>query len=271
MHKNATGSAGCSVAPGLIDVLMSSASRVDHIASEIEHLHRLALLGVLSAGLAHEINNILTPVIAYSHAALSQNSDDRLCVKALRRALRGAEDVAAIVHGTLGIAMKSDDEISRAEVAEAFFAARASLGRDPSRDGVTIAHDFTDGVIARISPIALRQVFMNLLLNAQNAMEGRVGRIDVAAECHHDRVNITVEDNGPGIPAEDCERIFEPFVTASSSGNYKKSTGTGLGLSVCRMLIEGAGGTISLRSKLAKGTTFLIDLPAASTSAREAA
>lgn len=271
MEEHATDNLGCTTAPGLVDALAASIGNVEHIASEIEHLHRLALLGVLSAGLAHEINNILTPVIAYSHAALSDNTDHRLRAKALRKALQGAQDVAEIVTATLGIASRSVPGHESASVLNAARDARASLGRNPARDGMTIHQQVDADITASISPIALRQVLLNLLLNARNAMAGRDGHIDVTASRQGGIVTITVADDGPGIPEELRDTLFDPFVTSCTKSCYSSSTGVGLGLSVCRMLIENAGGTITFDTETGRGTRFEIELPAAVAQPREAA
>jgi signal transduction histidine kinase len=116
-----------------------------------------------------------------------------------------------------------------------------------------------------MNPLHLQQVLMNLLLNAQAAMtkceDGpKGGRLTVAAITRADgTVGIRVSDSGPGIPKEIAGRIFEPFVTTKKPGS--SGGGRGLGLAICRRLVEDAGGTITATSTQGRGTTFLVVLP----------
>jgi signal transduction histidine kinase len=109
----------------------------------------------------------------------------------------------------------------------------------------------------------LGQVFLNLIINAAQALKGKGGpaepRLRVATGLHgEDRVKVEVQDNGPGIPAEHLGRIFEPFFTTKPVGE-----GTGLGLSICHGIISGLGGELSVESQPGQGATFRILLPAA--------
>jgi signal transduction histidine kinase len=103
----------------------------------------------------------------------------------------------------------------------------------------------------------LMQVLLNLLLNAADACDGS-GKIELRAEHHERGVRLSVTDNGPGVAADVRQTLFEPFVTTKEVGH-----GTGLGLSVCRGLVEAAGGTLSLDEGYHPGARFVIELPAA--------
>ncbi len=261
MKEKLAGNIGGAATSPVLDALSDATSHLDQVAGELEQLHRLALLGILSAGVAHEINNILTPVIAYAHAALAADSDGRLKSKALRKALHGAENVAAIINGTLGAAAMSDNS-SNAKVRASFKCAVDAVGRNPRRDGIDLVNEMPADICARISPVALQQVFMNLLLNSCNAMKGAQGRIEAHASQQGGWIVITFKDTGPGIPESIRDCVFKPFVTKSASPNSAHTTGTGLGLAVCRLLIETASGQIEVTSTNEQGTTFQIKLPA---------
>jgi two-component system, NtrC family, sensor kinase len=104
----------------------------------------------------------------------------------------------------------------------------------------------------------LVQVLLNLLLNAADACEGRDGHVIVRAEPRAGGVRLVVEDDGPGVSDDVRQRLFEPFATTKEVGR-----GTGLGLAVCRGLVEAAGGTIALDPEYTGGARFLVDLPGA--------
>ena len=109
----------------------------------------------------------------------------------------------------------------------------------------------------RLAPGRLTQVLLNLALNAGDAMGTRKDRRLVVRASRQDRtVRLEIEDTGPGVPIELRDRIFEPFVTTKEVGE-----GTGLGLAVCRGIIEGAGGTIALDPSFAAGARFVVELP----------
>jgi nitrogen fixation/metabolism regulation signal transduction histidine kinase len=117
-------------------------------------------------------------------------------------------------------------------------------------------------------PIKLRQVFHNLFKNSQEAMPaGEAGRISISSgliqESHHDFVEIRLSDNGPGIPADQVDRVFEPYVTT-------KARGTGLGLAIVKKIVEEHGGNIRLMSGNQEGITVVIRLPIVSISKQQA-
>lgn len=217
---------------------------------------RLEQLGLITAGLAHEINNLLTPVVSYTELARSRPGDAALAAKALDRAAEGAARAAEVARFLLGFARGDTGEMASAEVREAVRAALMLAGIE--RSGIEVRVEVGDGLVAAIDPVALQQVLLNLLVNAARAVggSGRVTIVAERAECSTgNRIRIKVSDDGCGIEAADLERVFEPFVSHSG--------GTGLGLMVSRMLVEAAGGRIGVDSKPGAGATFVIDLPGA--------
>jgi signal transduction histidine kinase len=235
-------------------------TELDSVRRELEHAHALATLGTLTAGIAHEINNILTPVLAYAQLARSTPQDHALCTKAIDRAIAGAESASRITEAVLGFA-RGDDGGCEAEVDAVVDAALACVGRDPARDGVRVATSLESGLTVRIRPLALQQVLLNLIINAIRAMRQTSGgdlRITARA-AEGGSATITITDTGPGIPREIAGRAFEPFVTGHPGSNGTRS-GSGLGLAVSKRLIESAGGTISVESQPGHGASFTIAL-----------
>lgn len=236
--------------------------QLQQVRDGLTHSHRLATLGTIASIIAHEYNNILTPIISYSQMALAQAEDQDLMRKAVEKSLAGALRAAHISSSLLGFAREADQR-HVAALPKVVEEAIACLARDPKRDGIELLLDLPE-VKAAISPLHLVQVLVNLLLNAKQAMRRNGGSIFIRGYLQGSLVHLTVSDTGPGIPQEIADRLFEPFVTHrpkdSATGETK---GTGLGLSICRDLIRQAGGTIGFESVPGKGTTFHITLPKA--------
>jgi signal transduction histidine kinase len=239
------------------------------VRRELEHTHRLATIGTITAGVAHEINNLLTPALAYAQRATSDPDDTALLQKAVEKSRAGIDAASRILDAVLGFSC-ADEEPDDARPDAALQAAIDCIGRDLSKDGITIERQIPADLRCRIRPLALQQVLLNLVLNACKALRPRGGRIIVTAAKHGQQtIRISVADTGPGVPREIATTLFEPFVTAPIDGGRRNGRsapgqgGSGLGLTVCRRTIEAAGGTIAVDSSPGQGATFLIELPAA--------
>ncbi len=233
---------------------------------QVEHLQGLALLGTLAAGVAHEINNVLTPVLAYAQLARSRPEDRDLTGKALDRAVAGVESAARIAEAVLGFAREGDDPAA-SDVVRTVEGTLACLARDPARDGVCVTTAIEPGLSVKMTPHALQQVLLNLVLNALGAMEETSGgSLTIrAARGQGKTARIEVADTGPGIRPDIAEKLFQPFVSGRSGrgGDVRPRRhpgGSGLGLAVSRRLIEAAGGTIGVTSSEGHGATFAIEL-----------
>ncbi|MFQ5491404.1 MAG: sensor histidine kinase, partial [Phycisphaerae bacterium] len=212
--------------------------------------------------MAHEFNNLMTPVVSYARYALD-NDDVELMKKALEMTLKQASTVSAMSERILGLAIHEGPRPARVPIAEAIKEAAACLCRDPEKDGVTQRVDIPEDLIVWADERQLRQVFFNLLLNARQAIQHRNGRIIVTAEPADDgRVAINIKDNGCGIDPANLENIFEPFFTTKTGNTNGQKRGTGLGLPLCKDIIEEQRGQISVQSEPGHGTTFTITLPA---------
>ncbi len=271
---------------GGADLTEDQLQHAEHLLNELEALerklkalqdgltrsHRLATLGTVATIIAHEFNNILTPIISYAQLALRQadaaDPDLDLIRKALERALDGSTKAAQISSSMLGFARTSTDgqqatACVRGVVGEVF----ACVARDPKKDNITVRLDVADDLHVAMPPVSLQQVLLNLVLNARKVLKQRGGTLSITAhriDCGDGvppQVIIEVADNGPGIAAEIRSRLFEPFITQPADGDA--SEGTGLGLVVCKDLVERVGGSIGVESSPGHGATFRIALPAA--------
>lgn len=231
------------------------------IKLDLMHAHRLATLGTLAATIAHEFNNILTPMMSYAQIALADPKDHAMLIKAVEKSLAGAERAARIAAAVLGFASQEDGQPTTADLRQVIDETFACLAREPRRDGIDLVIDVPPLHVA-IEPLKLQQVLLNLIVNALKAMGRGPGRLSIVSrEQGSGRVCITVADTGPGIAPQVREHLFEPFVTCEAgrgisgpSGMIEK--GTGLGLSICRDLIEQAGGRIWVESEAGQGAAF---------------
>lgn len=258
---------GATTANGLLDQLTATIDNAQLVHCELDHLHRLAMVGIIAAGVAHEVNNLLTPAIAYLHAAIGSDADEAAQAKALRKGLAAAEQVTAISRAMLGFAGSSYNQQDIANVAASLDNALDCVGRDPRRDGISFSVDIPSDMQVTIAPVALQQVLMNLVLNACEAVRARRGWVRVSATKEGGWVKISVRDNGPGIPESIRSRLFEPFATSPSGETSRQAdasigtarhSGTGLGLVVCKMLVDAAHGEIHAESDPDRGTEFTI-------------
>lgn len=253
----------------LLNELESVQDQLNVMQQALARSHRLTTLGTIAAIVAHEFNNILTPMISYAQIAQLKPDDHAMLRKAVDKSYAGATKAAQICSSLLGFA-SDEDEQCQADVAEVVREAFNCLARDPSKDGIELSLDLPADLFAAISPVGLQQVVLNLVLNARRAMRGTGGALSIAAKPTDQHVTITVADTGPGIPADLLPDIFKPFVTQPPAPPKNtppevdgQTKGTGLGLAICHDLVTRHGGTITVQSTPGQGATFTITLPRA--------
>lgn len=261
----------------LLERLDELAARVQQLERDLQHAERLATVGTLAGAIAHEFNNILTPVMSYAQLALNSPNNPELVAKALHKAVDGTEKAAHIASSVLGF-IRDDDTAPITHVGAAVQDSLTCLAREPEKDGIDLTVDIPQDCWVRIRPVALQQVLMNLVLNARDAMQPRGGHIQIRAECSTwnrsggggtGAVTIYIADTGHGIAPDLLPRLFQPFVRGPKAPGA--SRGTGLGLVICKRLINEAGGSISVESEPGKGTTFIITLPRTTPTAEQKA
>ena len=249
---------------------------LQRLMSQLVSTERLAAIGQLAAGIAHEINNPLSYVLsnlAFVRSQLAQteakgNDVVELSVEELQQALREAEDgatrITEIVRDVRTMSRTDDRARGKYDVNTAIRSATRIAG-EQIRRRARLELELAPGMEIIGSVGRMTQVLINLLVNAADAIEDAPGReheIRVTTTRRGDNVVITVADTGSGIETEKMARIFEPFFTTKPEGR-----GTGLGLSICRDIVERHSGRIEVQSEMGVGTRFVIELPSAHLSA----
>jgi len=220
---------------------------------------KVATMGSLLAGVAHELNNPLT-VLSAQAQLLNETQDPALRARATK-IRQAAERCVRIVRNFLASARQRAPERSPTLLGDVVRGALELLAYELRVDGVEVTVDVApDLPVLWVDPHQLHQVLVNLVANAHHALRRHSPPRRVAVVVRHDaqrrRVRLEIADTGPGIPADVRATIFEPFFTTKPVGE-----GTGLGLSLCRDIVTDHHGTIEVDSEPGRGTTFVVELP----------
>ena len=234
--------------------------RVCELTEQLRQAQKLAAMGTMSAMLLHELNNLLTPLVSYAQYA-STKDDRELMRKALLKAIEQAEKVSGMSGRILNMATNDDPGVAPTSVRAVVDEAVACVGRDLAKDSIRLTIDIDSELKVMANAHQLQQVVYNLILNARQAMLGKGGRLSISAQAAGAKVRLSVADTGVGIQPEHLARVFEPFFTTKRSASRADRRGIGLGLAVCKDIIEEHGGTIEVASTAGAGATFAITLP----------
>jgi len=233
----------------------------DQLQSQIEQLQTLANLGMVSAMIAHEINNILTPLENYAHLAIQNPDDEALIFKALRKTAANSQRASKILEAILSMTNDQDQVKTDCRINALVDDVFLCLARDFARDNINVSIQIPEDLTVRAQPVCLQQVLMNLILNAREAMLPKGGKLTIRAGQSHDSVMIEVADTGCGIEPDNLAKIFQPFFTTKDNKSKSERPGAGLGLAFCKKVVDGHNGIISVESEPGRGTTFKIILP----------
>ena len=241
-------------------ITFSDVSREREEEEKLYLTDRLASIGEMAAGLAHELNNPLTGILTLSQVLVGsdlppEHKEDIECIYS------EARRAAGIVKNVLLFARNRTDETGKAGVNEVIKDVLRLREYEERSNNIKVKMDLEEDLpdIA-IDKGQLQQVFLNMISNAEAAIKeaGRPGVLNVISERVGNNINIHFSDNGCGIKKQFLPRIFDPFFTTKQVGK-----GTGLGLSICYSIIVKHGGKISVKSQVNEGTTFTIRMPVA--------
>jgi nitrogen-specific signal transduction histidine kinase/ActR/RegA family two-component response regulator len=246
-----------------LTVARDAAAEIERQREALHQQEKLAALGSLLAGIAHELNNSLAMVIGHSQMLRETGATPAIEERAAK-IQNAAERCARIVRTFLAMARQGKTERRSVTLGETVDAAFELIAYGLRSSGIEVSRDIPPDLPAVFADSdQLHQVLVNLLINAQQALEEKPQprRIRVAAKLADPsapEILITIEDNGPGVPAEVAPRVFDPFFTTKPMG-----TGTGIGLAVCRGIIEAHGGSLRLAEPQDGGACFELRIPIA--------
>ncbi len=247
---------------GSESLLVALYDRTDELRAQRELIARekLATVGEIASGVAHEVNNPLA-AIRMEAELLGRATQDADASAAASTIVREVDRAARIVRSLLRLARRADTTPTRIQVNELVRDVAEIRQRVLRADSIEVRTKMDQGAEAVLGlGQELQQVVINLVTNAEHAVRGRPGAvIQLTTEARDDWVRLTVEDSGPGVPAEIRGRVFDPFFTTKSPDE-----GSGLGLSICQRVVAEVGGKIWLEdSETLGGAKFVVELPAA--------
>lgn len=231
----------------------------NHLIQQSDQLHTLAAVGMAWSMTAHEMNNLLTPIGNYAQLAMNHPEDKELAQKALNKAINLTQKATEMLQRVMVLAGQKPFVMQEIQIKPLIDDVFGGIGRDFAKDSIRVSVQVPDELTILADGPSLRQVLMNLILNARQAILGQPGELRVRAYCHEDAIWIEIIDTGRGISPASLRQIFEPFY--STKKNCPDGPNNGLGLSFCKRIIEKHDGLISVESEVGKGTCFKIRLP----------
>ncbi len=241
-------------------VIMDDITERVELESQLSQADKLSSIGLLAAGVAHEVNTPLAVISSYTQMLGKQLQGDPQKSGLLEKITRQTFRASEIVNNLLNFSRTSGTEFADVDINKIITDTLALLEHQFKTARIQVQSELTQG----ISPIQgnagrLQQVFLNLFLNAKDAMPGG-GKLSVATS-NGEFVSVRVSDSGSGIAPEHIQRIYDPFFTTKTAPKEGQSRGTGLGLSVTYGIIQEHAGKIRVESNPGAGTTFALDFP----------
>ena len=241
------------------DELARLNDEVRSLRRELRRDQRLATVGTMTAMVAHEFNNILTPIISYAQMA---RKNPRMVEKAITRASEGGLRATEICKAILGMTSDGPARPTEEQLAPLITEILAVMGREPAQDGIDLVIDIPRNFTVTTCRLEMQQVLLNLVINARTAVLAGSGprRIEISVTRDAGNITLRVSDSGVGVAPELIDRIFDPFFTTNGHDGAD-SKGHGLGLAICKEIINSMGGDITVASTPGQGATFTIRLP----------
>jgi signal transduction histidine kinase len=248
---------------------LSLTEQVEALQRQLTASQKLTALGELVSTTTHEFNNVLTTIINYAKMGL-RHKDDASREKCFDKILTAANRAAKITNGILGMARNRAAGQEPTDLVRLIEDTLLLLEREMNKYRITVEKHFKAVPPAYVAGNQIQQVLLNILINARQALPsgGRV-ILKLLHDVENDMIDLVIRDYGCGIPPEKLPHIFEPFYTTKKGPDASGKGGTGLGLSMCRDIVEAHRGRIRVESTVGKGTAFTIKLPTAALVARQ--
>jgi hypothetical protein len=240
---------------GTILILEDVTARV-RLEEQLQHSEKMASIGLLAAGVAHEVNTPLTGISSYTQMLREQIRQEDLRYPLLEKIEKQTFRAAKIINNLLNFARSGGAEMGPLDVNRILTDVLSLVEHQLEKGRIKVRRELAEDLPRiRGNENRIQQVFFNLILNARDAMP-RGGWLTLVTQADDDTVIVEVKDTGVGIKREDVKRIYDPFFTTKGIGR-----GTGLGLSVSYGILQEHGGAIFVESAPGKGTTFQVALP----------
>ncbi|HWZ42579.1 MAG TPA: ATP-binding protein [Candidatus Saccharimonadales bacterium] len=239
-------------------IIVDDISERVELESQLSQAEKMSSIGVLAAGVAHEVNTPLAVISTYAQLLMKHVNGDEKMASLMDRITRQTFRASEIVNNLLNFSRTSGTEFSDVDLNKIITETLTLLEHQFKTSRITVEADLHDGLpTIHGNTGKLQQVFLNLFLNAKDAMSGRTGTLRVSTS-NGSAVNVSVGDTGSGIAPEHISRIYDPFFTTKTSPSQK---GTGLGLSVTYGIIQEHAGKIRVESHPGEGTIFHLEFP----------
>jgi len=227
------------------------------LEAQIIHAQKLAALGVMAGGIAHEIRNPLAVCSSAAQFLKNPTIGPELQRECIEKILSGIQRASSIIESLLRFSRpSSESEMTEVDLAEVIRESLRLFRSQAKVEKISISEDYPDVKVAvHGNANLLQQMFLNVFLNALNSMPGG-GRMNVSLSVRANVASVRIEDTGCGITQEDLDKIFDPFFTLSPAGR-----GSGLGLSICYSIVKQHLGNIEVHSTVGVGTIFTVELP----------
>ncbi|MFO8009459.1 MAG: ATP-binding protein [Dehalococcoidia bacterium] len=240
--------------------LKEAMEKLENSQEQLLQSEKLAAVGQLVSGVAHELNNPLMAISGYTELML-RRVEDETTKRDLERLQEDTNRAIAIIRNLLSFARKQETQKMPVSVNDIIQSVVKLRSYELSLENISMETDLDPDLPEAMGDFQqLQQVFLNLLLNAEHALKDRKkgGKLSIKTRNTDSNITVNLSDNGPGIPPEVQENVFEPFFTTKEVGE-----GTGLGLSICYGIVEEHGGKIYFQSTSGEGTVFTVELPVA--------
>ena len=243
--------------------LQENEDRIHFLEEQIVTAQTLAALGTETAKIAHEVNNVLMLMTNYARQALERQDDIAFMRKALEKTIHHCNQAAGMIEGMSNLVHDQTIRRETVNLADIVNDCFQSLNCDLRKDRIEVDIQIPDDLTLFAAPRQIQQILLNLILNARQAMLDTGGKLTIhATRDKNQQLQIRVIDTGCGIEPDLQKRIFEPFVSTKTDTGKSDPLGSGLGLSVCKDIVDSYNGAITVDSTPGKGTTFIVTLPA---------
>jgi signal transduction histidine kinase len=241
--------------------ILAAHAETQQLREQLLRAQRLSSVGTLASSVAHEFNNILTTIMNYAKLGLKPDASEATRQQAFEKILKGSQRAATVISSMLGFARNHSAHRDRTDLAALVEEVLVLTEKDLSKHHIQVEKKYHGRPHAPVVRGQIEQILLNLIINARQAMI-RGGRLtlDVRENVQTRMAEIRVCDTGAGIPPEQLRLIFEPFYTTKQPDDEGHG-GSGLGLSVCRQIIEQHQGRIRVESVVGKGSKFTVKLP----------